>query len=240
MIQMSLKKIGQAFVIAVIITLITLSCFAQPAQNFRRAKKLLIQLYQQHPDIPTFYCHAPIRWQGKKGVPQLAAAGYQIRKQPKRAHRIEWEHVMPAYWFGHQLRCWQQGGRKNCARTSARFRRMEGDLHNLVPAIGEVNGDRSNYRYSDWQGPGLYGHCQMAIDFANKKARPPQATHGFIGRDYLYMASHYDLKLSQSQRRLMTAWAKQPATPWECERNRWILKRQGNDNPFVTQACRQV
>ncbi len=24
---------------------------------------------------------------------------------------------------------------------------MEADLHNLVPAVGEINGDRSNYRF---------------------------------------------------------------------------------------------
>ncbi len=111
-----------------ITTLLISEASAQPAQTFRRAKKELTKLYQQHPEIPTFYCHAPIVWQGKKGVPQLTKVGYQIRKQPKRAHRIEWEHIMPAYWFGHQLRCWQQGGRKHCGRTSKQFRQMEGDV----------------------------------------------------------------------------------------------------------------
>lgn len=37
-------------------------------------------------------------------------------------------------------------------------------MHNLFPAIGEVNGDRANYRFSDWNGkPNQYGKCQMLV-----------------------------------------------------------------------------
>ncbi|WP_411020426.1 endonuclease, partial [Salmonella sp. ZJLS19Sal_0228] len=78
-----------------------------------------------------------IQWQGKKGTPDLKGCGYQVRKQEKRASRIEWEHVVPAWQFGHQLQCWQQGGRKQCSRHDTAFKRMEADLHNLTPAIGE-------------------------------------------------------------------------------------------------------
>ncbi|WP_108651278.1 endonuclease [Dongshaea marina] len=222
--------------------LLSLPGFAKtgPQQNFRSAKRELVRLYQQHPQIPTFYCRAPISWQGKKGIPELKEIGYKVRKQQKRANRIEWEHVMPAYWFGHQLKCWQQGGRKACEKHSARFRQMEGDMHNLVPSIGEVNGDRSNYRYSDWQGPSMYGRCEMAIDFKRKQARPPRYTHGFIGRDYLYMQQRYGIKLSKSQMKMMQAWAQQAPSSWECQQNKLITKLQGNDNPFVTRACHKI
>ena len=44
--------------------------------------------------------------------------------------------------------CWQEGGRKNCIKTDAVFKKMEADLYNLKPAIGEVNGDRSNYQFA--------------------------------------------------------------------------------------------
>lgn len=66
-----------------------------------------------------------------------------------RATRIEWEHIVPAWVMGHQRQCWQKGGRKSCTDTDPVFREMEADLHNLAPAIGEVNGDRSNYLYSE-------------------------------------------------------------------------------------------
>lgn len=41
------------------------------------------------------------------------------------------------------------GSRKNCRKTSEEFIRMEAaDLMNLTPAIGEVNGNRSNLSYA--------------------------------------------------------------------------------------------
>ncbi|MGR5470168.1 endonuclease, partial [Vibrio astriarenae] len=121
------------------------------------------------------YCGCDIKWQGKKGVPDLASCGYQVRKQAKRASRIEWEHVVPAWQFGHQRQCWQIGGRKNCSRNDKTFRSMEADLHNLTPAIGEVNGDRSNYNFSQWNGlDGVsYGRCEMQVNFKQRKVMPP-------------------------------------------------------------------
>lgn len=54
---------------------------------------------------------------------------------------------LPAYDFGRRRQCWQDGGRDNCRRNDAAFRMAEDDLCNLAPAIGEVNGDRSNMRF---------------------------------------------------------------------------------------------
>lgn len=51
------------------------------------------------------------------GKVDLASCGYQVRKQQNRAERIEWEHIVPAWVFGHQRQCWQQGGRKNCVSS---------------------------------------------------------------------------------------------------------------------------
>lgn len=67
-------------------------------------------------------------------------------KENLRAKRIEWEHVMPAHNFAHHLPCWKEGGRKACKKDKT-FKTMEADMHNLVPEIGEVNADRSNFRY---------------------------------------------------------------------------------------------
>lgn len=203
--------------------------------SFSKAKKVL-------PDIwvgaESFYCGCSIDWLGRKGIPDLASCGYQVRKQERRANRIEWEHVMPAWQFGHQLQCWQDGGRKNCARTHDLFRVMEGDLHNLVPAIGEVNGDRSNYRFSDWNGaPTQYGQCQMVVDFKGRQAQPPQHSRGQIARTYLYMAEKYGVGLSKAQRRLMEAWSKYPVTEAECDREEAAAVVQGNHNRFTHRAC---
>ncbi|WP_339058276.1 deoxyribonuclease I [Candidatus Regiella endosymbiont of Tuberolachnus salignus] len=211
---------------------------SQKINNFSQAKIVAAKI---HRDVPgSFYCGCPIRWQGKKGVPDLAACGYQVRKNSQRAERIEWEHVVPAWQFGHQHQCWQQGGRKNCT-TDPVYRQMENDLHNLQPAIGEVNGDRSNFMFSQWNGgENQYGRCAMKIDFKNKKADPPPRARGAIARTYFYMRDHYHLQLSSQQSKIFAAWDKQyPVDAWECLREARIAQIQGNHNPYVQQACQR-
>jgi len=41
----------------------------------------------------------------------MASCGMVPRKRPKRAARVEWEHVMPAWEMGHQLQCWHRQGK---------------------------------------------------------------------------------------------------------------------------------
>lgn len=216
--------------------------FATPSSSasFAKSKKIAVEIYQDHPI--SFYCGCPIKWEGKKGVPEFEECGYKVRKQERRANRIEWEHVVPAWQFGHQLQCWQDGGRKACQKD-AKFRVMEADLHNLTPAIGEVNGDRSNFSFRPWNGDSgaFYGKCEMKIDFQNRRADPPARARGAIARTYLYMNKEYKFNLSKQQQQLMEAWNKQyPVTKWECERDDMIAKKQGNHNPFVVEACKKA
>ncbi|KAA8998190.1 deoxyribonuclease I [Affinibrenneria salicis] len=210
----------------------------QGINNFTQAKAEAVKINQDAPG--TFYCGCKIEWQGKKGTPDLNSCGYQVRKSAPRASRIEWEHVVPAWQFGHQRLCWQDGGRKNCAKDAV-YREMENDLHNLQPAVGEVNGDRGNFMYSQWRGgEGQYGQCSMKIDFKNKLAEPPERARGVIARTYFYMRDRYSLRLSSQQTRLFEVWNKQyPVSQWECTRDERIARVQGNHNPYVQQACQQ-
>jgi deoxyribonuclease-1 len=206
--------------------------------NFSQAKTYAAQI---NADAPAdFYCGCKISWHGKKGVPDLNSCGYSVRKNANRAERIEWEHVMPAWEFGHQRQCWQNGGRKSCSKDAG-YRRIESDLHNLQPAIGEVNGDRNNFQYSQWNGgEQQYGQCSMKVDFKQKLAQPPERARGAIARTYFYMRDQYHLRLSRQQTQLFTAWDKQyPVTTWECERDNRIAKVQGNHNSYVQQACQR-
>lgn len=214
-------------------------CGSAQALTFVQAKQELQKIYRANPEQKSFYCGCEIRYQGKKMVPDLASCGYEPRKQAERANRIEWEHIVPAWELGQQRQCWQQGGRKNCVKTDPVFAQMEGDMHNLVPAIGEVNGDRANFRFSEWNGkPTQYGRCEMVVDFAGKRAQPPARSRGAIARTYLYMAQHYQLRLAPAQQKLFAAWHKQyPVTEWECRRDELIAKVQGNHNPFVEEQC---
>ncbi|PIJ43066.1 deoxyribonuclease I [Tatumella sp. OPLPL6] len=206
--------------------------------NFQAAKKAAVEINQ---GAKEFYCGCDIHWQGKKGIPDLASCGYQPRKNIQRASRIEWEHIVPAWVFGHQRQCWQQGGRKNC-RKDSEYRRIEADLHNLEPAIGEVNGDRNNFAYSQWNGtPTQYGACEMINDFKTKLTQPAARARGPIARITLYMRDQYHLSLSRQQTQLLMAWNKlYPVTPWECQRDRRITRIQGNANPWVAKQCQEL
>ncbi|MDR0806113.1 MAG: deoxyribonuclease I [Enterobacteriaceae bacterium] len=204
--------------------------------SFSKAKQLAIDIHKG--SAQTFYCGCNIRWSGKKGITDLKSCGYKVRTNEVRANRVEWEHVVPAWQFGHQRKCWQNGGRKTCSKDPI-YKRMETDLHNLQPAIGEVNYDRSNFQFSQWNAQATqYGQCKMKIDFKRKSAEPPERARGVIARTHFYMRDRYHLRLSEQQTSLFNAWDRYyPVTRWECERNRRILKVQGNDNPYVSKAC---
>lgn len=104
---------------------------------------------------------------------------------------------------------------------------MEADLHNLTPAIGEVNGDRSNFSFSQWNGVDgvTYGQCEMQVNFKERTAMPPERARGAIARTYLYMSEQYGLRLSKAQSQLMQAWNNQyPVSEWECVRDQRIEK----------------
>lgn len=221
---------------AVVVQAAKLDAFTQ--NSFSQAKAWAVKINADAPG--SFYCGCKIHWQGKKGIPDLTSCGYSVRKNANRAQRIEWEHVVPAWTFGHQRQCWQNGGRKQCAKDAG-YRRIETDLHNLQPAIGEVNGDRGNFLYSQWNGSERqYGQCEMKIDFKNKQAEPPARARGAIARTWLYMRDQYKLTMSRQQTQLMNVWNRQyPATAWECERDNRIAQVQGNHNPYVQQACQR-
>jgi deoxyribonuclease-1 len=209
--------------------LVAPAVYPDAPQNFAAAKKIAWQLYAERPK--TFYCACA--YQGNRV--DLDSCGYSVRKQQRRAARVEWEHVVPAWVIGHQRQCWQNGGRKNCARTDATFKAAEADLHNLVPSIGEVNGDRSNYALGMLsEKPTQYGACPMVVNFKAKTAMPPQPVRGAAARIYLYMADHYQLRLSKLDRRTYEAWNRQyPVSEWERWRNQKVGCVMGHGNPYV-------
>lgn len=232
---MSSKKLFRLFLISsLFLTQFTFSLPSFSDPSFSSAKKQAIVIYEDNKK--SFYCNCSYTLQEKKLIPNLDSCGYQIRKQPRRANRIEWEHVVPAWVLGHQRQCWQDGGRKACKKDSG-FKEMEADLHNLVPAIGEINGDRSNFRFSPLgKHPNMYGECDFKVDFKQRKAEPPEIVRGEISRIYLYMHEKYGLSMSDSQRKILLEWNKRyPANDWERIRNKRIQALQGDSNHWIVQ-----
>ncbi|EGK8008877.1 deoxyribonuclease [Campylobacter lari] len=193
------------------------------SDNFNESKKELVKLYESLGSTYQydFYCNAPFK-ANKKGKytkfevvkSDLYTPRNEYTKKGKinqRAKRIEWEHIMSAQNFGKHLSCWREGGRKAC-QNDPLFTKMEADKQNLVPAIGEVNGDRSNFRYAE--APlnleyTQYGSCKVYTDFKSKRFYPANYSKGWIARSYLYMSKTYNIRLSDQERKLMEAWDKQ-------------------------------
>ncbi|HBS77130.1 MAG TPA: deoxyribonuclease, partial [Pseudomonas sp.] len=102
--------------------LFSVQLHADAPRTFREAKKIAWQMYAERP--VDFYCRCAFK--GKQI--DMASCGYVPRKQPKRAARVEWEHIVPAWVIGHQRQCWQDGGRKHCTSSDPVFSQAEADL----------------------------------------------------------------------------------------------------------------
>ena len=201
--------------------------------NYRDARKQMKDLYGE-----TLYCGC--RFTTTTDI-DFSSCNYRPRENPnrksfKRTKRIEWEHIVTAHNMGQHLPCWRDGGRKNCSANDTTFKIMEGDMHNLYPAIGEVNGDRSNFMFNQWTNnpEPMYGECETIIDFKEKKIQPRKEVRGLIARVHFYMEKTYGINLSSQDRKLFEAWDKMyPVTSSECARDYRIFKVQGDHNPFV-------
>ena len=227
--------------LAAILLLTSTFAVAEHPSSFSAAKRILDRQIYTGADRVTFYCSCdyapapnPDNPNRTRLTPDADSCGLEPRKNANRAGRIEWEHVVPAWEFGHQLQCWQEGGRKGCRKDGV-FKRMEADLYNLVPAVGELNGDRSNFRFGMIEGePRKYGACDFEVDFKQRVAEPPESVRGDIARTYFYMEHQYGLRISRKQRQLFEAWGRMdPVDAAERARAKRIEAIQGNGNPFV-------
>lgn len=231
------------------ILLFSLSSFAQ-IRNFREASKVLPHIFQDH--NTTLYCGCSYT---NKTV-DLKSCGYLPQKDFKRAQRIEWEHIVPAHAFGQAFVEWREGSKKcfdrkkkrfykgrKCARTNALFAKMEGDLNNLYPEVGELNGLRSNYSmamipYS----PKVitFGKCTAKIE--DRKFDPMDPAKGIVARTYMYMDQTYPGRgiISNKNAKLFEAWNKMyPVTAWECMRAKRIEMFQKTENLVLKSLCQK-
>jgi deoxyribonuclease-1 len=197
-------------------------------RNFGLAKRRLSQMYAE--DRTTFYCSCKYDQNNKI---DLASCGYEIRKNSARAQRLEWEHIVPASYFGNNLQCWREGGRKACSDHSNTFANFEGDMHNLVPEVGELNGDRSNKIHAISGRPNSdYGRCDFRI--TKSVAEPHNGIKGDVARIWLYMSDKYKMYLTDEMRATFMQWSAQdPVDDKERWRNRRIKEIQGDSNPYI-------
>ena len=232
---------------------------AQSPARFATAKALLAGIHEEIGHLRTLYCGCPYARKGRSGGDiDREACGLAARKNEKRSDRVEWEHVVPASWFGRHRPCWKAGhalcgtkkgkpvkGRKCCLKPGVDpdFEAAHNDPHNLFPAGGEVNGDRSAHPYGTVAGePRAYGSCDFELGLGTesgaggrpKLAEPAHGVRGELARAMLYMAERYggDVRMSEDALR---GWDRaDPPEPWEIERARRIEAATGLGNRFVT------
>ncbi|MFT4058374.1 MAG: endonuclease, partial [Legionella sp.] len=196
-----------------------------------------------HDHPQTVYCQCTY----KEKTVYLASCGMQEADSKKRAHRIEWEHIMAAEHFGKQFACWREPlcqspngkaykGRRCCQKMDERFRHIEAELYNLWPEVGLINQARSNYRFGVLPNHDSYMGCTIKIDKFSRRVEPADEAKGVVARAYLFMAEYYHLSLSSSQRQLFEAWNQQfPPNAWEHTWGNQVAAIEGYPNPYITQ-----
>ena len=210
--------------------------------SFFKSKFFLQENYLHFKKNKTFYCGC--RFNKKKEI-DFKSCNYSPRnKTNNRSRRLEFEHVVPAFILGKNLRCWKEPicqnkngknykGRRCCQKISKEFRRREGDMHNLFPAIGEINGDRSNFRFGEIPYENRrYGQCDFEI--LNKIVEPRDSIKGNIARSYFYISRQYKISIAEIYENLLRRWHLfDPPDDWERDRNNLIEEVQGNRNTFI-------
>lgn len=222
-------------------------------ESFSKSKKTLFKIHANHPY--TFYCGCEYDHKNKENMINRSSCGYLPRNELTKkgklnmsTRRMGWEHIVPAENFGREFSCWRDGdakciksngksfkGRKCCQKVNKKFRIMQADMHNLQPAIAELNAHRANFKFDTVVAKsGQYGECRFEVDFKAKRARVKEELRGTIARTYLYFNKQYGMKLSKQELQKYQAWNKSyPPTQWEIQRNKEIAKAQGNANQFI-------
>jgi deoxyribonuclease-1 len=221
-----------AFLFVLILSRTDRACGNVKIKNFRQAKRFARVIWSENQK--TFYCGCSYY---NKGIVNRNSCGYKPKKDTIRAKRIEWEHIVPASRLGSTInKCRNTVNRRSCLRSqSLEFNRMEADLYNLVPAIGELNAIRRNYQFGIIDGePRDFGECNFEAQ--NIFVEPHSAIRGDIARVYFYMSAVYPryVVLSEREKRMFAKWSKNdPVDAWEIERARLIEEVQGNRNEFI-------
>lgn len=205
--------------------------------SFDQAKRVVREVYDQRHD-KTFYCSCDFEFnnRGTGGKVEPDKCGLTIPGWANRATRIEYEHVVAAHTIGGHLKCWEEGGRENCAKTNRNFQLAYSEPINLRIAVGSVNAARSNYplTYLPAQPDITFGQCDMQIA-RGVAAQPPKEARGKVARVNFFMSDKYGIPLSLEQQIIYKDWHDAyPPSEEELRLNERFTATIGYGNPYVT------
>jgi exonuclease III len=158
----------------------------------------------------------------------------------ERGERFNVEHVFARSWMRDFLNC---GSRTACERNSARYRRMEADLHNLYPAFQPANEQRADHAFAEIPGEqSSITDCDFEIARVGggqpeRVVEPREPAKGEIARAILYMQQEYAIPPRQNLQSLLEEWnSEDPPDAEEQRRNDLIASIQGTRNTFIDEA----
>ena len=163
---------------------------------------------------------------------------YVPRKAGKKNSVPDIEHIAAASWYPSitDQPCWKEN-RNNCAKDNAAFNNFYTDLHNLYPALAEINRDRSNRRWCDSKLKPTYGKTGFILDLNADCVTPPNNKKGDVARVMLYMNQQHHLNLSEQDIRLFNRWsANDKVNNEEVQRNTLVFHIQHTCNLFISKC----
>ncbi len=180
----------------------------------------------------------------------------------KEALREDWTHERLSYWEARQQLFKEidgNGRRAECRYTGERVRyfrqplpnklmiehaweltrlpaRARTDLHHLFPVVPEANAARLNFHYGSvvfpiWSSGGSKAGPSSRVTpvFQVRKSH-----RGNVARAMFYVATMYELPLSDREQRILERWHQQdPVDAAERRRNDEVQAVQTSRNPFV-------
>lgn len=177
-------------------------------------------------------------------ISKSASCGLKPRNKTNeaRTYRIEFEHIVP---FENQIG--HTSTYQNCSKdkrscASKAFSHLEGDLWNLWPAVGEMNGDRSNHPYVVFPGVrNQYGKCDFMYE--KRGVEPRNEVKALIAYTYLYFQKAYAKVMNKNyitseNKKMFSEWIKYPVSKEQCNWAKEVLAVQKNRNEDLLKACK--
>lgn len=192
----------------------------------------------------TLYCGCAFS-ENRKLIAQNCS--YSAGKRNRSSHQIQIEHIVPAARLGQNRTCWKDrpcvsasgkrlSGRACCLASDPEFRDAYQDMHNLWPALGQVNQRRANFSFGHVAGEEReFGRCDMEVDSRLETVEPPVHRRGEIARAYRHMDRLGYIDLSTEEEDQFRRWDDtDPPDEQEFIRHHRIMLLTGQTNEFTT------
>lgn len=235
------KEKGFTLVTLLLFVCYSSSVYLEPPKTFEHAKKIAQSIFSAHQQ--TLYCQC--NYDKSKDI-SLSSCQMESAESHTRAHRVEWEHIVPASMLATGHACWTEDicvsrtgkkyhGRKCCEKIDDVFKIAESELYNLWPANGLINQLRENYHYAELPFTDYSYGCRFIIDRVNHQVEPSDEAKGTVARASLYIFHKNHLKLTKERETLFLRWDMlYPPSQWEIEWAKKVAEIEGYDNPYIS------